>query len=146
MIWPLQPGKGEGFWLQQESGQSVARLQQPMADPVYLLALCAGSADDLPMADQALYLFDDEQESVYLHYNHEIRHNLAAGEVLRELQNQLTDLQAELERVKGGAQAIRVGAPNECHGKPGPTAQSATQAPAQAASPTRSWLSRLFGK
>src|SRR5690606_31553121 len=47
MIWPLQPGNRNEFWLQQESGQSVARLQQPTADPVYLLALCAGSADDL---------------------------------------------------------------------------------------------------
>ena len=146
MIWPFQPGNRSEFWLQQESGQSVARLQQPAGDPVYLLALCAASAGDLPRTDQALYLFDDEKESVYRHYNHEIRHNLAAGEVLRDLEQRLASLQAELERLKSGGQAGMVGASGVSEYIPGPAAQSASQAPARASSPPKSWLSRLLRK
>lgn len=96
MIWPLQPAGNDRFCLQQESGNAIHRLSQPVADPVYLLAVCANSIADLPAIDQALFLFDDAQQSVYQHYNHEIRHNLAALEVLRDLEARVESLQHEL--------------------------------------------------
>jgi ubiquinone/menaquinone biosynthesis C-methylase UbiE len=96
MIWPQQPASNERFCLHQESGNAINRLTQPANDPVYLLAVCANSSADLPAIDQALFLFDDAQQSVYQHYNHEIRHNLAAGEVLRDLEARLERLQDEL--------------------------------------------------
>lgn len=96
MIWPLEAVSNERFCLHQERGTAIDRLRQPAADPVYLLAICANAKDNLPPVNQALFLFDDEQQSVYQHYNHEIRHNLAAGEVLRDLEARIKNLQEEL--------------------------------------------------
>lgn len=140
MIWPLQPSQRGGLWLQQENGQSITRLPQPSADPVYLLALCSGRPEDLPPVDQALYLFDDEQESVYQHYNHEIRHNLAAAEVLRDLESRLATLQADYDRLAGSGVVAPVREHEPHAGDLPPKGRS----PAEAT--TRSWLSRLLGK
>ncbi|HET6566138.1 MAG TPA: hypothetical protein VFG52_12055, partial [Xanthomonadales bacterium] len=119
MIWPLQPAGNDRYCLQQESGEAINRLQQPGTDPVYLLAICGNSIEYLPVTDQGLFLFDDEQESVYQHYNHEIRHNLAAGVVLRDLEARVESLQAALAAAQAAPQ----------------------QPPANAAS--KSWFSRL---
>ncbi|MEO8671487.1 MAG: class I SAM-dependent methyltransferase [Tahibacter sp.] len=58
--------------------------------PVYFLALCSRRPlpDDLP----GLSLFGDRDESVYSHYNHEIRKNMAAGKRIAELEAELADL------------------------------------------------------
>ena len=56
--------------------------------PLYYLAVCAKRADalrDLP----ALSLFGDAEESVYAHYNAEVRKNIAAGHRILELEREL---------------------------------------------------------
>lgn len=106
MIWPLQPAGNDRFCLQQESGMAISRLQQPGTDAVYLLAICGNSIESLPTVDQGLFLFDDEQESVYQHYNHEIRHNLAAGVVLRDLEARVESLQAALAVAQAAAHQL----------------------------------------
>ena len=47
--------------------------------PMYYLALCAADPACLPEVDGGLWLFDDLEESVYRHYQGEIRRNMAAG-------------------------------------------------------------------
>lgn len=59
---------------------------------MYYVAVCAKRADalrDLP----ALSLFGDAEESVYAHYNAEVRKNIAAGHRILELEAQLAALQ-----------------------------------------------------
>lgn len=69
------------------------RLDDMLALPaMYYVAVCAkhaGALDDLP----ALSLFGDAQESVYAHYNAEVRKNIAAGHRILELEKQLQALQ-----------------------------------------------------
>ena len=56
--------------------------------PLYYLAVCAKRADALPGLP-ALSLFGDAEESVYAHYNAEVRKNIAAGHRILELEREL---------------------------------------------------------
>ncbi|MBT8061411.1 MAG: class I SAM-dependent methyltransferase [Xanthomonadales bacterium] len=66
--------------------------------PVYLIALCAANESSLPETRGSVWLFDDDQSSVYRHYHHEIRKNMAAGGVLAEKQAEIDRLKARLEQ------------------------------------------------
>ena len=59
--------------------------------PLYFVAAC--SRRPLPGQLPALSLFGDAGESVYAHYNHEIRKNIAAG-------GRIAELEAEVERLR----------------------------------------------
>jgi len=59
--------------------------------PLYFIALCGRR--DLPADLPALSLFGDAGESVYAHYNHEIRKNIGAG-------GRIAELEAEVERLR----------------------------------------------
>jgi SAM-dependent methyltransferase len=59
--------------------------------PLYFIAVCARRV--LPDALPDLSLFGDREESVYAHYNHEIRKNMSAGA-------RIAELEAELERLR----------------------------------------------
>ncbi len=60
-------------------------------DPLYFIAVCSNAP--LPAELPALSLFGDREESVYAHYNHEIRKNMAAGA-------RIAELEAEVERLR----------------------------------------------
>ena len=47
---------------------------------------------ELPQRLQALSLFGDREDSVYAHYNHEVRKNMTAGERIAELERELETL------------------------------------------------------
>lgn len=66
-------------------------------DPVYFVALCAKRpiAVTLP----AVSLFGDREESVYRHYNGEVRRNMAAGARIAELEAGLAAAQRERDRL-----------------------------------------------
>lgn len=72
------------------SNQSVT----PYLDyaPLYFVALCAKRA--LPEHMPALSLFGDRDESVYAHYNHEVRKNMDAGRRIAELEAEIGRLRA----------------------------------------------------
>lgn len=59
-------------------------------EPLYYIAVCARQppAVELP----GLALFGDAEESVYAHYNHEIRKNMGAGQRIAELESELAAL------------------------------------------------------
>lgn len=73
-------------------GRLQHRLDYP---PLYWLALCGQDPTALPTAP-ALHLFGDAEESVYRHYEHEIRTNMAAGRRIQELEHELERLRAQL--------------------------------------------------
>ena len=86
--------------------------------PLYYIAICAKRADALPAdLDAALHLFGDAEESVYTHYNDEVRKHIRAGTLLAELEQRLQDAQA----------------------------RAAAAEAASSAAPRVSWLRRLFG-
>jgi SAM-dependent methyltransferase len=59
--------------------------------PMYYVAVCARrELPDLP----GLSLFGDREESVYTHYNHEIRKNMSAGARIAELEEKLAQVRA----------------------------------------------------
>jgi len=64
-------------------------------EPIYYVAVC--SNDALPEGLPKMSLFGDRQESVYAHYNHEIRKNMAAGARIAELEADLDRLRGELK-------------------------------------------------
>jgi 2-polyprenyl-3-methyl-5-hydroxy-6-metoxy-1,4-benzoquinol methylase len=71
-------------------GRAIPALAYP---PLYYMAVCANqSLPELP----AMALFGDDAESVYAHYNHEIRKNIAAGARILELEHALAQAEARL--------------------------------------------------
>jgi SAM-dependent methyltransferase len=118
-IWPVDSTETEGTRnplaarLQTDLGKGPQEIGRPVQRPMYLLALCAATRDALPDLGTAIWLFDDADESVYQHYQHEIRKNMKAGGILAERD-------AELEK-----------------------ARAALKAGISEAPPRRSWLSRL---
>jgi hypothetical protein len=81
-------------------------------DPLYFVVLCARDAADLPAQSAALLsLFGEQGESVYRHYQHEIRHNIAAGAVLADLERRLADAEARAEAAEQRLRALPPAAP-----------------------------------
>jgi SAM-dependent methyltransferase len=59
--------------------------------PLYYLAVC--SNQELPATLPAISMFGDREESVYSHYNGEVRKNMSAGE-------RIAELEAEVDRLR----------------------------------------------
>ena len=70
-------------------------------EPRYHIVMCGAHEDCLPELAEELWLFDDAAESVYGHYRHEIRKNMAAGGILAERERELAALRRELARARG---------------------------------------------
>lgn len=66
-------------------------------DAVYFIALCAEQESYLPELGDQVWMFDDLEESVYAHYYHEIRKNMAAGALLAEREAEIEGLKLALE-------------------------------------------------
>jgi SAM-dependent methyltransferase len=99
-IWSLEEASGRVHL--QERGGDISASGTPQHDAVYLLAFCAASEAALPAPGPGLSLFDDAAESVYEHYNHEIRKNMAAGGILHERDREISELKSALEKRRGG--------------------------------------------
>lgn len=70
------------------------RIEQSLDyEGLYYLAICARNEADLPIAAGEVHLFGDHAESVYSHYNDEIRRHIAAG-------HRLIAQEAEIERLR----------------------------------------------
>ncbi|TLY51508.1 MAG: class I SAM-dependent methyltransferase [Gammaproteobacteria bacterium] len=66
-------------------------------DPLYFIAVCSREPlSQLP----TVALFGDREESVYRHYDHEVRKNMAAGSRIAELEAEVATLRAQLGRLK----------------------------------------------
>lgn len=76
-------------------------------DPVYHVAVC--SRRPLPDSLPGLSLFGDREESVYAHYNHEIRKNMSAGARIAELEAELAALRTKQETHGGDAESGPLG-------------------------------------
>ncbi|MCF6263972.1 MAG: class I SAM-dependent methyltransferase [Xanthomonadales bacterium] len=63
--------------------------------PTYFIALCAANVSDFPDLS-SLNLFADQSASVYQHYEHEIRKNMAAGDIIHQRDQQISELEEQL--------------------------------------------------
>ena len=91
-LWALDAGVG-GLHASVQDGETLREgLAYP---PLYYVAACARSADALDGLP-ALSLYGDAQESVYAHYNAEVRKGIAAG-------GRIAELEAEVEALKRAA-------------------------------------------
>ena len=88
-LWALDgEGRYEAATMRADGG-----IDDALAFPsMYYVAVCAHRADRLRELP-ALSLFGDAAESVYAHYNAEVRQNIAAGHRILELERQLAELQ-----------------------------------------------------
>jgi SAM-dependent methyltransferase len=105
-IWPLEsrspgdPGGRPSVHLQSQDGDGLRETTEPVQKAMYLLAFCGSREDALPAVENAVRLFDDAEETVYRHYQHEIRKNMAAGAILAERDQALSEARAELDTCK----------------------------------------------
>ena len=98
-IWGLDPVPGacEAWTSAKEAGTMTPRLDYA---PLYFIAICAKRA--LPERLAALSLFGDREESVYAHYNHEVRKNMSAGGRIAELEEEVRQLRAQAQAAPAG--------------------------------------------
>lgn len=105
-IWALDDAAGAVQTVTaQAGGESNAGLRY---DPLYFIAIC--SKRPLPGILPRLALFGDREESVYKHYNSEVRRVIAAGGRIAELEGQLAAAAAERERLRGELEQFRAAA------------------------------------
>ena len=71
-------------------------------DPLYFIAVCSRKPLAEGLADLAL--FGDREESVYSHYNSEVRRNMTAGK-------RIAELEAEVAALRTAAQSTSTAAP-----------------------------------
>ena len=94
-VWRLN-GAAAADWLT-ATGDGVVSGNQPLVKPLYFMAAAAAAPEFLP-AGHALSLYSDDEESVYQHYNEEIRKHIRAGELLAERDAEIAELKARLAR------------------------------------------------
>lgn len=92
-IWTLDGSAGAAQVATSRQGEA-----QPGFDyePLYYIAVCG--REPLPADLPQLALFGDAEESVYAHYNHEIRKNMGAGQRIAELEAELAALREKAAR------------------------------------------------
>ena len=101
LIWPQGEAGSNCHWQALDDQEKVvepALVYQPM----YFIALCAESAEDLPKTEGSLWMFGDCEESVYQHYHHEIRKNMQAGNILAKRDREIERLREQLEQAQNG--------------------------------------------
>ena len=93
-IWPLDAAPAALETLTGRAG--TTRVEPTLAyAPLYFLALCARAEGELPAeASVRASLFGDAEESVYRHYDHEVRKNMGAGARIQELERELAAARA----------------------------------------------------
>ncbi|MEO5561438.1 MAG: class I SAM-dependent methyltransferase [Dokdonella sp.] len=92
-LWALDSPMGQAEVATATQGDGATAVGFDYA-PMYYLAVC--SRRPLPDTLPALSLFGDREESVYTHYNHEIRKNMSAGTRIAELEAEVNQLRARV--------------------------------------------------
>lgn len=88
VLWALDDAASGAAAVTERDGRIESGLRYP---PLYYVAVCGqGDLPELP----AVHLFGDAGESVYSHYNAEVRKNMAAGARIAELEQRIANMQA----------------------------------------------------
>ena len=111
-IWALDAADGNAQVATSRDGEPQRGFDY---EPLYYIAVCARQAPNIELP--GLALFGDAEESVYAHYNHEIRKNMSAGQRIAELESELAALRRE---APGTADAQVDSAGEDRHGEDRP--------------------------
>jgi SAM-dependent methyltransferase len=103
-IWALDEADGSAQVATSRHGEPQGGFDY---EPLYYIAVCAHKAPAVELP--GLALFGDAEESVYAHYNHEIRKNMGAGRRIAELESEL----AALRKQARGAADVQAGSNGE---------------------------------
>lgn len=101
VIWAEEPSGDNGMQGQfqaQNDQQQVTSSRNSPYPALYNIALCAATPEHLPQQVPGVCLFGDTRESVYEHYNEQVRKNIKAGHDLMERDRQINELRAKLEQ------------------------------------------------
>ncbi|MGK7295566.1 MAG: class I SAM-dependent methyltransferase [Candidatus Wenzhouxiangella sp. M2_3B_020] len=93
-VWALDDAGRSSEHLTAEADGAVHKADTPGPAPLYFLAAAAAEPSALP-GPPSLSLFDDRDESVYGHYNDEVRNHIRAGHLLAERDAEIERLKAE---------------------------------------------------
>lgn len=94
VVWSLdEPGGSYRYGTVQQDG-NYRESPAPAHAPLYFIMLCAANENALPESPAALDLFDDAEESVYEHYNAEVRHHIESGKVFEEMKRRIRELES----------------------------------------------------
>ena len=97
-IWSMDGVDQTSF--DQVSGEALKTASEVGQAPMYYIALCAVEHKHLPETKGNLWLFDDDEESVYQHYHGEIRRNMAAGNIIAGLEKKIEALEYKVAENK----------------------------------------------
>ena len=105
-IWTLDGSEGAAQVATSRHGEP-----QPGFDyePLYFIAVCSKRPADTVLPQIAL--FGDSEESVYRHYNGEVRKNMAAGARIAELETGLDTALRERDRFAAALEHMTTAAP-----------------------------------
>lgn len=93
-LWTMEEGSSMAAADVTTAGAGGTQLLEGFAyEPMYYVAVC--SRQPLPDTMPSLSLFGDREESVYTHYNQEIRKTISAGARIAELEAQVVRLQEQ---------------------------------------------------
>ncbi|MFW5816853.1 MAG: class I SAM-dependent methyltransferase [Wenzhouxiangella sp.] len=92
-LWSMD-GQGGAQWL---SDQPDRPTTEPVWPPLYYIAAAAATQLALPELP-TVSLYGDRAESVYQHYNEEVRRHIRAGELLAEREAEIGELKAALAK------------------------------------------------
>lgn len=95
-IWDLEGEPGVQMDVLGDNGCDTT--SKPAGEPLYYIALCAADERHLPAMAAGLSLFTDTAESVYAHYNDEVRRNIHARDVLAEYERRIQALEGTAEK------------------------------------------------
>lgn len=87
---------------QQWTAPGLETVQGVAQAPLYFIAACAADEHLLPDLQGRLWLFDDADESVYRHYEGEIRRNMAAGGIIADRDREIESLREQLASATAG--------------------------------------------
>jgi SAM-dependent methyltransferase len=90
-IWNLE-GKSARADVATADGENQVPAQGLAYEPLYFIAVC--SRRPLPDGLADIALFGDREESVYSHYNSEVRRNMTAGKRIAELEDEVAALRS----------------------------------------------------
>lgn len=94
LIWPVDGADGPASVTTLDDEGGLRQGSIPQAPPLYYVMACAGNRESLPEKAPGLSLFSDLAESVYRHYNAEVRHHIESAKVFEEMKQRIRDLEA----------------------------------------------------
>jgi SAM-dependent methyltransferase len=98
VIWSLD--HIDRLQLDHVSGSGLESPASVPSAPVYFIAVCAADEASLPDVSGQAWLFDDAGESVYQHYNAEVRFHMSSGKTMMELNERIEALTKQLEEAR----------------------------------------------